>query len=182
MILIPKSLVVSPTILGYFAFYPTFHFNRGNWCNISLIRMAVRGIGSAMVSPTISFSRAMSFITRTTSAILIPLGTTPTAAMISAGSSTSISKCMTTFDAPHAFNQPVKASLFSLTSSGVRCLMPYCFCLALISSRSQSRKPTKRIFDGSIFAGNSEIIVGRPFPYRQLQPWRDNPDRHHLAM
>ena len=132
------------------------------------MRIAVRGIGSAMVSPTISFSFAMSFITRTTSAIFMPLGTTPTAAMISAGSRTSMSKCMTTFDASHDFSQFNTALLFSRASSGVRCLIPYCSCLVLISSRSQSRSPTKRIFDGVIFDGNSETICLSPNPMQAV--------------
>ena len=71
--------------------YPPY-FSKGRFSSISLMRMAVRGIGSATVRPTTSFSLAMSLMTRTTSAIFMPLGTTPTAAMISAGSSTSISK------------------------------------------------------------------------------------------
>ena len=41
------------------------------------MRIAIRGIGSATVKPTISFSVAMSFITLTTSDIFIPLGLHP---------------------------------------------------------------------------------------------------------
>ena len=47
--------------------------------------MAIRGIGSATVRPTKSYLEAISFITRTTSSILMPSGSTPTPAMISAG-------------------------------------------------------------------------------------------------
>lgn len=143
--------------------------------------MAVRGIGSATVSPTISFSCPISFITRTTSAIFIPSGTTPTAAMISAGSSTSISKCMTTLDVPHDCNHCRTASLFSRTSSGVRCWMPYRSCLALISSRSQSRNPTKGFWKGLSSSAVQKQAVCRPTPCRLLPPWHDSPHRYRLA-
>ena len=125
-------------------------------------------MGSAIVRPTNSFSAAMSFITRMTSSIFIPSGSVPTAAMISAGSSTSISKWITTFDAPHDFNQVLIASLFCATSLGVRCFIPYCFWRSLISSRSQLRNPTSNMFDGVNRVGNSARILVSPYPMQAV--------------
>ena len=118
------------------------YFNKGSRFSIFLIRIAVRGIASATVRPTTSFSAAISFITRITCSIFIPSGSVPTAAMISAGSNTSISKWITTFDAPQDFSHSRIASLLSATSSPVIFLIPYCCWRTLISSRSQFRIPT----------------------------------------
>ena len=141
--------------------------------------MAILGIGSATVRPTSSFSFAISLIMRTTSSIFIPFGTTPTAAMISVGSSTSMSKCTTTCDAPHPFSQLVTVELSVATSSGVRCFIPYSCWRTFISSRSQSRKPTNRILSGDILAGSCEMIFLSPSP---IQPLHGNPYIHRQAV
>ena len=122
----------------------------GSCSSICLMRMAVRGMGSATVSPTTSlFLRNVIYDAH------------HFRHFHSAGYNAYCRDNFCRVEHIHvkmdddfgcvARIQPLRiSSLFSFVSSGVRCLMPYCFCLSFISSLSQSRSPTNRIFDGLI--------------------------------